>query len=46
MTFATALKKRKKIVQSSFYFYQLMIMKDRSPSYKKHAIVINMLMLR
>ena len=37
MTFTNGLKKRTKIVQSSFYFCQLMIMKDGSPSYQKHA---------
>ena len=42
MTFKVGLKKRIKIVQSSFYFCQLMIMKDRSPSYQKHAMETNM----
>ena len=38
ITFIIWLKKRRKIVQSSFYFCQFMIMKDRSPSYQKHAM--------
>ena len=46
MTFTIGLKKKRKIVQSSFYFCQLMIMKDCSPSYQKHAMEINMQMLR
>ena len=32
MTFTNGLKKWKKIVESSFSFCQLMIIKDRSPS--------------
>ena len=35
------LKKMRKIVQSSFYFCQLMIMKDCCPSYQKHAMELN-----
>ena len=42
MTFTTGLKKRMKIVQSSCYFCQLMIMKDHSPSYQKHAMELDM----
>ena len=38
MTITNGLKKRRQIVQSSFYFYQLMIIKDRSLSYQKHAM--------
>ena len=38
LTFTNGLKKKRKIVQSSFCFRQLMIMKDRSPSYQGHAV--------
>ena len=37
-----AKKKRRKIVQSNFYFCQLMIMKDRSTSYHKHAMELHL----
>ena len=42
MTFKVGLKRRIKKLQSSFYFCQLMIMKDRSPSYQNNAMEINM----
>ena len=35
-------RKKRKIVQSSFYFCQLMITKDCSPSYQKHAMELNL----
>ena len=38
MTYTNGLKNRRKIVQSNFYFCQLMIMKDRSPPYQNYAI--------
>ena len=39
-------KKRRKIVQSSFHFRQLMIMKDRCPSYQKDAMELNLYMVQ
>ena len=42
MNFTNGLKKRRKIIKSGFYSCQLMIMKDPSPSYQKHAMELNM----